>query len=114
MARYVDQFQSEYVGAYFDCGNILTYGWPEQWIRILGKRIAKIHIKEYSRKIADEKGKSAGFNVQLRDGDVNWPEVMKAIDETAYQGWLTIEMGGGNTPEGLKDLCDRLKLIIES
>ena len=42
-----DRFQSEYVGAYFDCGNILTYGWPEQWIRILGKRIAKIHIKEY-------------------------------------------------------------------
>lgn len=114
MVRYVDQFQSEYVGAYFDCGNILAYGWPEQWIRILGKRIAKIHIKEYSRKIADEKGRSAGFNVKLREGDVNWAEVMKAIDETGYKGWLTIEMGGGNTPEGLSDLCNRLKLILES
>lgn len=114
MARYIDQFRSEFVGAYFDCGNILVYGWPEQWIRILGKRLAKIHIKEYSRKIADEKGRSAGFNVKLREGDVNWTEVMKAVDETGYSGWLTVEMGGGDTPEGLRDLCDRLKLILES
>ncbi len=114
MARYIDQFGSEFVGAYFDCGNILAFGWPEQWIRILGKRVAKIHIKEYSRKLADEKGRSAGFNVKLREGDVNWTAVMKAIEDTGYTGWATIEMGGGDTPEGLKDLCDRLKLILES
>jgi hexulose-6-phosphate isomerase len=113
-ARYIDQFQSPWVGAYFDCGNILAYGWPEQWIKILGKRIAKIHIKEYSRKIADTQGKSAGFDVKLREGDVNWIAVMNALDEVGYQGWASIEMGGGDTPEGLKDLCDRLKLILES
>ena len=113
MARYIDQFQSEFVGSYFDCGNILAYGWPEQWIRILGRRIAKIHIKEYSRKLADEKGRSAGFNVKLREGEVNWTAVMKAIEDTGYKGWATVEMGGGDTPEGLKDLCDRLKLILE-
>jgi L-ribulose-5-phosphate 3-epimerase len=112
--RYIDQFQSPWVGAYFDCGNILAYGWPEQWIKILGKRIAKIHIKEYSRKIADTQGKSAGFNVKLREGDVNWTAVMNALDEVGYQGWASIEMSGGDTPEGLKDLCDRLKLILES
>lgn len=113
-AKYVDQFNSPAVGFYFDCGNILAYGWPEQWIKILGKRIAKVHIKEYSRKIADTQGKSAGFKVSLREGDVNWPEVMKALDEIGYNGWATIEQPGGNTPEGLKDLCDRLKLIIQS
>jgi L-ribulose-5-phosphate 3-epimerase len=113
-ARYIDQFRSKWVGAYFDCGNILAYGWPEQWIRILGKRIAKIHIKEYSRKIADSEGKSAGFKVKLREGDVNWTAVMTALDEIGYQGWTSIEMPGGDTPEGLKDLCDRLKLILES
>ena len=113
-ARYIDQFQSPAVGAYFDIGNILAYGWPEQWIRILGKRIAKIHIKEYSRKIADTQGRSAGFNVKLREGDINWSAVMKALDETGYLGWANIEMPGGDTPEGLKDLCDRLKLILES
>jgi L-ribulose-5-phosphate 3-epimerase len=112
--RYIDQFQSPFVGAYFDCGNILAYGWPEQWIKILGKRIAKVHIKEYSRKIADTEGKSAGFKVKLREGDVNWSAVMKALDETGYQGWTGIEMPGGDTPEGLKDLCDRLKLILET
>lgn len=113
-ARYIDQFKSPAVGAYFDIGNILAYGWPEQWIKILGKRIAKIHIKEYSRKIADSQGRSAGFNVKLREGDINWSAVMKALDETGYQGWANIEMPGGDTPEGLKDLCDRLKIILES
>jgi L-ribulose-5-phosphate 3-epimerase len=62
-ARYVDQFQSPAVGFYFDIGNIVQFGWPEQWIRILGKRIARIHIKEFSRKLADTKGKGAGFEV---------------------------------------------------
>lgn len=113
-ARYIDQFQSQWVGAYFDCGNILAYGWPEQWIRILGKRIAKIHIKEYSRKIADTQGKSAGFKVKLREGDVNWTAVMTALDDIGYKGWTSIEMPGGDTPEGLKDLCDRMKIILES
>ena len=113
-ARYIDQFKSPSVGAYFDIGNILAYGWPEQWIKILGKRIAKIHIKEYSRKIADSQGRSAGFNVKLREGDINWSAVMKALDETGYQGWANIEMPGGDTPEGLKDLCDRLIIILES
>lgn len=113
-AYYVDQFNSQAVGFYFDCGNVLTYGWPEQWIRILGKRIAKVHIKEYSKKIADTQGKSAGFKVKLLDGDVNWAEVMKALDEIGYQSWATVEMPGGNNPEGLKDLCDRLGKILAS
>ena len=113
-ANYVDQFQSPMVKFYFDCGNILAYGWPEQWIRILGKRIAKIHIKEYSRKIADTEGKSAGFNVKLKEGDVNWSAVMKALDEIGYNDWATIEQPGGDTPEGLKDLSDRLTNILAS
>ncbi|HAQ19220.1 MAG TPA: xylose isomerase [Prolixibacteraceae bacterium] len=107
-ASYVDQFQSKSIGFYFDCGNILVYGWPEQWIKILGPRIAKVHIKEFSRKIADKQGKGAGFGVKLQEGDVNWPVVMKALDDIGYSGWTTIEQPEGDTPEGLKDLCDRL------
>jgi L-ribulose-5-phosphate 3-epimerase len=113
-AIFVDQFKSPFVGFYFDIGNILIYGWPEQWIKILGKRIAKVHIKEFSRKIADTQGKSAGFKVNLQEGDVNWSAVMKALDDIGYTGWTTIEQPGGNTPEGLKDLCDRLKNIQAS
>jgi hexulose-6-phosphate isomerase len=102
------------VGFYFDCGNILAYGWPEQWIKILSKRIVRVHIKEYSKKIADKQGKGAGFGVKLMEGDVNWPAVMKALDDVGYQGWTTIEQPGGDTPEGLADLCNRLKSIQSS
>ena len=114
MASYIDQFKSHYIGSYFDCGNVLVYGWPEQWIKILGKRIAKVHIKEFSRKIADKQGKSAGFGVKLMEGDVNWSAVMKAFDDIGYSGWTTIEQPGGDTPEGLKDLCVRLANIQAS
>ena len=113
-ARYIDQFNSKMVASYFDCGNIVNTGWPEQWIKILGHRIAKVHIKEFSRKIAEKQGKGAGFDVKLLEGDVNWPVVMKAFDDIHYNGWTTIEMSGGDTPEGLKDLCDRLARIHAS
>ncbi len=113
-ANYVDQFKTPIIRFYFDCGNVLVIGWPEQWIKILGNRIVKVHIKEYSRKIADTQGKGAGFNVKLLEGDVNWPVVMKALDDVGYNGWTTIEQPGGETKEGLKDLCDRLKKIHAS
>ena len=113
-ARYVDQFRSPFVRFYFDCGNILAYGWPEQWIRILGVRIAKVHIKEYSLQKANSEGRGAGFRVDLLEGDVNWPAVMKALDEIGYGDWAITEQSGGNTPEGLADLSHRLDKILES
>lgn len=113
-ATYVDQFRSVFVGFYFDCGNILNYGWPEQWIKILRNRIAKVHIKEFSKKLADSQGRSAGFKVNLTEGDVNWSRVMAALDKIGYAGWTTIEQPGGDTPEGLKDLCSRLGKIQAS
>jgi len=111
-ARYIDQFNSPFVRSYFDCGNVLVIGWPEQWIRILGKRIARVHIKEYSRKIADKQGKWAGFGVALLEGDNNWPAIVKALDVVGYHGWATIEQPGGDTPDGLKELCVRLSKIL--
>src|SRR6185503_355791 len=113
-ARYVDEFKSPAVGWHFDVGNIIHYGWPEQWIRVLGKRIQKLHIKEFSRTKADKEGKWAGFAVPLLEGDNNWPAIMKAIDEIGYRGWAITEQGGGETPEGLKDLCERLEKILAS
>jgi hexulose-6-phosphate isomerase len=112
--HYLDQFRSPMLTFYLDCGNILVYGWPEQWIRTLGKRLAKVHIKEFSNKLADSQGKRAGFKVKLQEGDVNWPAVMKALDEIGYNSWITVEQSGGNTPEGLKDLCNSMTNIIAS
>ncbi|MDD4756504.1 MAG: sugar phosphate isomerase/epimerase [Prolixibacteraceae bacterium] len=112
--HYMDQFRSEYVKFFFDCGNIMVYGWPEQWIKILGKRIARVHIKEFDMEAANSQGKRAGFNVDLGEGSVNWSAVMKALDNTGYKSWLTLEQRGGGTPEGLKDLVERTKKIIKS
>jgi L-ribulose-5-phosphate 3-epimerase len=111
-ARYVDEFNSPAVGWHFDVGNVITYGWPEQWIRILGKRIQKLHIKEFSRKKRDNEGLWKGFHVGFLEGDNNWPAVMKALDDIGYNGWGITEQSGGDSPEGLKTLVDGFNKIL--
>ncbi len=111
-ARFVDEFNSPAVGWHFDVGNVINYGWPEQWIRILGKRIQKLHIKEFSRKKRDTEGLWKGFDVKLLEGDDDWPAVMKALDDVGYSGWAMTEQGGGNTPEGLRELRERFAKIL--
>ncbi len=109
-ARYVDEFKSPWVGAYFDVGNVVNYGWPEQWIRILGKRILKIDVKEYSRALRDKNGPGAGFGVELGEGDCNWPAVHAALDEIGYRGWGTAEVRGGDR-ERLAEISRRMDKV---
>src|ERR1041384_1427861 len=97
-ARYVDEFNSKAVGWHFDVGNVINIGWPEQWIRVLGKRIQKLHIKEFSRAKRDKEGLWKGFDVPLLEGDNDWPSVMRALDDVGYHGWAITEQGGGDTP----------------
>lgn len=113
-ARYIDEFESTAIGWHFDVGNVITYGWPEQWIHILGKRIQKLHIKEYSLAKRDKTGPSSGFDVKFLEGDNDWPAVMKALDDIGYQGWGIAEQPGADSPEGLKDLADRMDKIFAS
>jgi hexulose-6-phosphate isomerase len=87
MAAFIDQFDDPIVGAYFDAGNALATGYPEQWIRILGKRISRVHFKDYRRAV----GSVDGF-VDLLSGDVDWPAVMAALREVGYTGWCAAEM----------------------
>ncbi|HEX2972460.1 MAG TPA: sugar phosphate isomerase/epimerase family protein, partial [Tepidisphaeraceae bacterium] len=94
-ARYVDELQSPFVGVHFDIGNIVNFGFPEQWIRILNKRILKLDVKEFSRAKRDKEGLWAGFSAELLEGDNDWPAVMKALDDIGYRGWATLEVGGG-------------------
>jgi hexulose-6-phosphate isomerase len=107
-ARYIDEFHSPALRWHFDVGNSINNGWPEQWIRILGGRIHKLHIKEYSRKKRDEEGLWKGFEVEYLEGDNDWPAVMKALDETDYKGWGTAEPA--YWPKGV-DLPTRLSQI---
>ena len=113
-ARYVDEFNSPWIGWHFDVGNVITFGWPEQWIRILNKRILKLHIKEFSRKKRDAEGLGKGFDVEFLKGDNDWPAIMKALDEIGYNGWGIAEQGGAGSPEGLKKLSGEMDRIFAS
>jgi len=90
-ARFVDEFHSTAAGWQFDVGNAAYLGWPEQWVRILGPRIQKLHIKEFSRKKMNESGLYKGFAAEYLEGDIDWPAVMKAVDEVGYHGWAIAE-----------------------
>jgi len=112
-ARYIDEFESDHIGWYFDVGNIINYGWPEHWIRILDHRILKLDIKEFSRKKRNDEGLWKGFGVELLEGDCDWPEVMKALDDIGYTGWATAEIAGGGK-ERLTDIAKRMDKIFAS
>lgn len=107
--RYLDEIASDQVGWHLDLGNLLIYGWPEQWTRILGPRVLQLHIKEFSRKKMDEDGRWDGFGVELGDGDNDWPAIMRALDDIAYDGWAIAEVGGGDAArlEGVSARMDR-------
>ena len=87
MIHFIEQFESPYIGSYLDVANVLPFGYPEQWLRILGDKIFGIHFKDFRKAV----GTIEGF-VDLLEGDVNWPEVMAAIDEIAYSGPVVAEM----------------------
>lgn len=87
MRDFIDKIDSPFVGSYFDVGNVVFNGYPEHWIRILGNRIKKVHFKDFRRAV----GTLDGF-VDLLAGDVNYPEVVKALEEVGYDGWVSAEM----------------------
>lgn len=112
-ARYIDEFESPWVGAYFDVGNIVRYGWPEHWIRTLGKRIGKLDIKEYDRKIANDQGVGKGFSAELGEAadGCDWPAVLVALKEIGFSGWATAEVRGGNK-DRLAEISMRMDHIL--
>ena len=90
MKLFVDQFKSRRLGVYFDVGNCMINGYPEHWIEILGKRIAAVHVKNFSRQ--DCGGGIHGFGDNLLKGDVNWKAVLAALAKIKYKGPITAEM----------------------
>ncbi|MHC4219441.1 MAG: sugar phosphate isomerase/epimerase family protein [Planctomycetota bacterium] len=106
-ARYVDEFENPWIGWYFDVGNVVRYGWPDQWIRILGDRILKLDIKEYSRGKRDNEGLWKGFNVEIGDGDCDWPAVRAALRDIGFAGWATAEVRGGDAAR-LTEISERM------
>jgi len=101
-ARYVDEFDSPFVQAYFDVGNVVAFGYPQDWIRTLGKRIVKVHLKDFKRDTREW--------TNLMEGSVDWPEVRKAFAEIGYEGYVTAELSGGDEAY-LRDLSERMSKI---
>jgi hexulose-6-phosphate isomerase len=87
MKAFLEQFDDAHVGLYFDAGNTLANGYPEHWIKILGKHIIRVHFKDYRRNV----GSADGF-VDLLSGDINWDRVITALKEVGYDGWVGAEM----------------------
>jgi hexulose-6-phosphate isomerase len=106
-ARYVDGFESPWIGWYFDVGNVVRYGWPQHWIRTLDHRILKLDIKEYSRQKRDDEGLWKGFDVEIGEGDCDWPAVRQALRDVGFTGWATAEVRGGDAAR-LEEIARRM------
>jgi len=103
--KYVDEFQSPWVKSYFDVGNVVLYGYPQDWIRNLGKRIAKVHLKDFKR-LED------GYRwVNLGEGDIDWPAIRKAFADIGYTGYATTELEGGDEAY-LRDVGQRVDRLV--
>jgi hexulose-6-phosphate isomerase len=106
-ARYVDELDSPFAKAYFDVGNVVFYGYPQDWIRALGPRIAKVHLKDFQ--LDRQNGRFAWKN--LGEGDIDWPAVRQALAEIQYSGYVTTEVAAGDAAY-LKDLASRVDRFL--
>jgi L-ribulose-5-phosphate 3-epimerase len=105
--EFLDAIGSPMVGWHFDIGNVIKYSPAETWIPVLGKRILKLHIKEYSQ--------FKKWNVRLLDGDDHWPAIMKALHKVGYEGWgisEQVQAEQSRDAAALKDMSERMTRIF--
>jgi L-ribulose-5-phosphate 3-epimerase len=115
MVKYIDQFNDPIVGCYLDPSNVLRYGKDTNtrgadWVRALGKRLLKFDFKGYSH--------ANGFKVKIGEGDENWPDFLKALDEVGYKdpanggpAWATAEVKAGDRAY-LTDVAARMDKVL--
>jgi len=105
MVAYIDEFQSPWVKAWFDVGNVLFYGYPQDWIRTLGQRVVDVHLKDFKRK-------QDGYAwVNLGEGDVDWTAVRQALADIGYAGSVIVELAGGDQAY-LHDVSQRIDRLV--
>ena len=106
-ARYVDEFDSPRLKAYFDVGNVVLYAFPQDWIRTLGPRIVKVHLKDFN--VDRPNGKFTWK--AIGEGDIDWPEVRRALGDIGYAGYVTTEVSAGDAAY-LKDVAERVDRFL--
>lgn len=109
-ARYVDDFNSPWVKAYFDVGNVVLYGFPQDWIRTLGNRTVKLHFKDFRFRRGSSGNQEAQW-VNLLDGDIDWKQIHAALREVGFKGTATVELQRGDAAY-LKDVSARVDRIL--
>lgn len=109
-AAFIDRFDHPMLGWYLDVGNILRNGYPTDWIEVLGPRILRVDLKEYSRSKMDAEGPWKGFDVELGDGDCDWAAVNAALGAVGYSGWASVEVPGGG-PARLAEIMARVQRL---
>lgn len=100
--QFVDEVGSSRVGIYLDIANMVFYGFPEMWIKELGARIIKVHVKDFRRR--------DNAWVQLMDGDVDWPAVMRELRAIRFDGALVSEVGGDEATQ--RETAARIRRIM--
>lgn len=111
MQRFVDEIAHPWVGVHYDVGNVMRWGVAEHWIQVLGKRIGKLDIKEYSLPVAMKEGMAAGFKNPIGEGSVNWPAVREELVKLGFSGWAAAEVAGGDW-EYLADVARRMDTVL--
>jgi L-ribulose-5-phosphate 3-epimerase len=106
-ARYVDELASPWLKAYLDVGNMVFYGYPQDWVRTLGPRVVRVHLKDFKLDRSD--GRFYWKN--LGEGDIDWVEVRKAFSDVGYDGWVTTEIDGGDRAY-LQDVSARVDRFL--
>ncbi|MBS1857754.1 MAG: sugar phosphate isomerase/epimerase [Acidobacteria bacterium] len=104
-ARYIDEFNSPWIRAYFDVGNVAINGYPHDWIRTLNKRIVKLHFKDFSFR------KRVAEFTPLLEGDIDFKAVHAALVDIGYRGTATVELSGGDGAY-LKEVNNRFEKIL--
>jgi hexulose-6-phosphate isomerase len=111
---FLKAINSEWVGWHFDIGNVGRYSPAEQWIPVIGKRILKLHIKEFNTKAMEPGNPGKGFGFKLLEGDNNWPAIMRELDKIGYTGWGISEQPGSQAAnaEAAKDLAQQMDKVF--
>ena len=112
MVRFIDELDSPWVQVYFVVGNVVRWGWPQHWIEVLGKRVAKLDIKEYDLNVAMNEGMRKGFGMPLGEGSVEWDKVRAELLRIDYRGWATAEVPGGDRKR-LADIAAQMDRVLD-
>lgn len=107
MKTYIAEFKSPWIKAYFDVGNVVLYGYPQDWIRTLGPAIAKVHLKDFK---VDRNGGTWQWK-NLGEGEIDWEAVRKAFDDVGYAGYATTELSSGDEAY-LRDVSKRVDKLV--